>query len=255
MAGVYSNFILNIVVVLFAVWIGGLATTIYGRIPNDIPLGPSHKPTCDHCGTEIKFKYFFPIIGYIISKGQCCHCHKKIPRVYLYLEIIIALFILLIALQFDFRGDIFFDERFITKSIFGAYLITLLFIYHTHKQIKARLIWMLLTFILLYLGYNQLLPNFIELFISVIVSYTTFFFISKLLPLEKNENVMCVILLSCCGKVIPIICFILTIMLSFIHKTSKKHNINILQKSISRLSVYHIIVLPIAIHMVLLFIN
>ena len=186
MAGSFSNFILNFVVVLFAMWIGGLATTIYGRIPNDIPLGPSHKPMCDHCGTEIKFKYFFPIIGYIISKGKCVKCDNKIPRVYLYLEIAITIFVLLIALQFDFRGDIFFDERFITKSILGAYLITLLFIYNTHKQIKVRLIWMLLTFIILYLGYNNLLPNFIDLFISVVASYTAFFFVLFLSCFKKK---------------------------------------------------------------------
>ena len=255
MAGSYSNFILNLVVVLFAMWIGGLATTIYGRIPNDIPLGPSHKPTCDNCGTEIKFKYFFPIIGYIISKGKCVHCHQKIPRVYLYLEIAITILILLIALQFDFRGDIFFDERFITKSVFGAYLITLLFIYNTHKQIKVRLIWMLLTFIILYLGYNNLLPNFIDLFISVIVSYTTFFFVSKIIPLEKNENAMCVILLSCCGKIIPIICFIGAVMLIYLHKTLQKTQIKVLQQIITKLSAHHIIVVPIAIQMVMLFLH
>ena len=255
MVELFSNFFLNIVVILFAMWMGGLATTIYGRIPNDIPLGPSHKPMCDHCGTEIKFKYFFPIIGYIISKGKCVKCDNKIPRVYLYLEIAITIFVLLIALQFDFRGDIFFDERFITKSILGAYLITLLFIYNTHKQIKVRLIWMLLTFIILYLGYNNLLPNFIDLFISVVASYTAFFFVSKTIQLEKNENVMCVTLLSCCGKIIPIIFFAVATVLFYFYHVSKKNNLKRINTIMTHLSAHHIIVVPIIVQMIMLFVK
>ena len=232
MVELFSNFFLNIVVILFAMWMGGLATTIYGRIPNDIPLGPSHKPMCDHCGTAIKFKYFFPIIGYIISKGKCVKCDNKIPRVYLYLEIAITIFVLLIALQFDFRGDIFFDERFITKSILGAYLITLLFIYNTHKQIKV-----------------------IDLFISVVASYTAFFFVSKTIPLEKNENVMCVTLLSCCGKIIPIIFFAVATVLFYFYHVSKKNNLKRINTIMTHLSAHHIIVVPIIVQMIMLFVK
>ena len=69
MVGFYSEIIIRIAVFLYALWIGGLATTIYNRIPNEIPIGPSHKPCCNNCKKTIKFKYFFPILGYFFSGG------------------------------------------------------------------------------------------------------------------------------------------------------------------------------------------
>ena len=66
----YSEILIKCAVVLFALWIGGLSTTAYGRLPNDIDIGPTHKPSCDNCGAEIKFKYFFPILGYILMNSK-----------------------------------------------------------------------------------------------------------------------------------------------------------------------------------------
>ena len=74
MADFYSDIIVRVAVFLYALWIGGLATTIFNRVPNEIPIGPTQKPRCNNCGNEIKFKYFFPVLGYFFSNGKCIHC-------------------------------------------------------------------------------------------------------------------------------------------------------------------------------------
>ena len=215
----YSNTILRFCIFLFAIWIGGLATTIYSRIPNDVKIGPSHKPTCDRCGSIISFKYFFPIFGYIFSGGKCFHCNAKIPRVYLYLELVIATSIIFLSIKYTT-----FDEKFISKSLLLAYLITLLFIYQTHKIIKIKLVWMLTTFLLLYFGYHYNLPNIITIFFSCFIGYSSFELLKKYIKFDNLEVVLSVIILTSMPLLFSCIFFVFA-LLYFIIKTifTKKH--------------------------------
>lgn len=87
----YSDIVVRVAVLFFALWVGGISTTLYGRLPTDTPIGPNHKPMCDHCGKRISFKYFIPVIGYFLSNGKCVHCQQKIPRIYLFIELIISI--------------------------------------------------------------------------------------------------------------------------------------------------------------------
>ena len=188
MVGFYSEIIVRIAVFLYSLWIGGLATTIYNRIPNNIPIGPTQKPRCNNCKQEIKFKYFFPVLGYFFSNGKCIHCGMKIPRIYLFLELSILFYILVLSTIFNT-----FDEKFISTSLYGAFIITLMFIYKTHKQIKTRLIWMLITFTLARRGYNYNLPDVTDLFISGVASFLSFSILKKYVPLSVQEFKVCVI--------------------------------------------------------------
>ena len=194
MVELYSNILIRVAVLFYALWIGGLATTIFNRIPNEIPIGPSQKPRCNNCGYEIKFKYFFPVIGYFLSNGKCINCKMKIPRVYLFIELTICLYILLLSMTFPV-----IDEKFISKSLYGAFLIVLGTIYYHHKKLKSMLLWMLLAFILLYRGYNECLPKIIELFLTCISSYIAFFFLKKKYDLSDLEFKMCIILITSLG--------------------------------------------------------
>ena len=213
MVGFYSEIIIRIAVFLYALWIGGLATTIYNRIPNEIPIGPSHKPCCNNCKKTIKFKYFFPILGYFFSGGKCVNCGMKIPKVYLYLELSILSYILILSLSFDV-----FDERFISKSLYGAFIITLMFIYQTHKQIKIRLVWMLVAFILLYQGYNHCLPKAVDLFLACVASYATFSMIQKHIQIKDPEFEMCIILTASLDYIVCLVFLTLTILFEMIYR-------------------------------------
>ena len=208
----YSEIIIRIAVFFYALWIGGLATTVFNRVPNEIPIGPTHKPCCNNCKKEIKFRYFFPILGYFFSGGKCVNCGMKIPKVYLHIELSILFYILILSTSFDS-----FDERFISKSLYGAFIITLMFIYQAHKQIKIRLVWMLVAFILLYRGYNYSLPKVIDLFIGTIASYATFSILRRHIQIKSPEFEMCVILTASLNYMVCFVFLSLAIFFKIIY--------------------------------------
>ena len=199
----YSEIFIRVAVVLFALWIGGLSTTVYGRLPDGVSIGPSHKPMCDNCGKEIKFKYFFPILGYILSRGKCIHCNVKIPKVYLMLEIAVFLYIILIS--FTYRV---IDERFIFKSLFGAYCIVLCFIYYHNRKITYNIIWLFLVFLLAYRGYSNSLPSVITLFLCTVFSYLALKIFSKNIKIQQAELILSVISIISLGEIISFASFL-----------------------------------------------
>ena len=239
----YSDIVVRVAVLFFALWAGGISTTLYGRLPTDTPIGPDHKPMCDHCGKRISFKYFIPVIGYFLSNGKCVHCQQKIPRIYLCIELVITAYIMLLSFRFN---D--FDEVFITKALFCAYLITLLFIYRTHRQIKVRFIWILASCILAYRGYSGNLPNLIDLFICFIIAYLAFSIYEKYIKLEKIEFIMCVMLVMQLGFIVAIVFFLSSLIFVFLHNYVFKNS------NVYKLETHHIVELPIYSSLVLAFI-
>lgn len=211
---------MHVVIFFYGLWCGGLATTIFNRIPNEIPIGPTHKPRCNNCGYQIKFKYFIPILGYFLSNGKCIKCGMKIPRIYLLIELSITIYIVLLSLTFDL-----FEENFIATSLYGAFLLTLMFIITKHKKFKARLIWMLASFTIAHLGYNHTLPHAVDLFSCGVLSYASLTLIKKLIKLEMEEFTTCVILLITFGTIKNILFAMCTIAIYTLSKTKFKYHL------------------------------
>ena len=214
----YFDIAIRVAIFFYALWCGGVATTIFNRIPNEIPIGPSHKPRCNKCGNEIKFKYFFPVFGYFLSNGKCVKCGTKIPRIYLLIELSILFYILLLSMRFDI-----IDEKFISTSLYGAYLITFAFILLSHKQIKIRLTWMLVAFILAYLGYGHRLPQALDLFGSAVMSYGAFVVLKKNVEFELNEFKVGVILMTSFGTMVSFVFAVLALIFYALCKTKLKN--------------------------------
>ncbi len=212
---------MRVAIFFYALWCGGLATTIFNRIPNEIPIGPTHKPRCNNCGHNISFKYFFPILGYFLSNGKCIKCGMKIPRIYLLIELSITLYIVLLSLTFDI-----FEEEFIATSLYGAFVITMMFIIIKHKKFKARLVWMLASFTTAYLGYSHNLPKAIDLFTSGVLAYGSLFLIKKIIKLEPEEFKTCIISLIPFGILKNFIVAFVAIALFLINKTRFKKYTN-----------------------------
>ena len=141
-----------------------------------------------------------------------------------------------------------FDEIFITKALFCAYLITLLFIYRTHRQIKVRFIWILASCILAYRGYSGNLPNLIDLFICFIISYIAFLVYEKYIKLEKIEFVMCVMLVMQLGFIVAIVFFLSSLLFVLLHNYVFKNS------NVYKLETHHIVELPIYASLALAFI-
>jgi prepilin signal peptidase PulO-like enzyme (type II secretory pathway) len=163
------------IVIFYALWIGGLSTTFYNRIPNNIPIGPTHKPKCNFCQKRISIVYFFPIIGYILSRGRCIHCKKRISPAYLILELTVFTFILLYFLikknSYNLASCI--GDNFIITSLNGAYTIILLFIYIKYKHFGRNF----LPTVLSYLTLSALkcaygfIPSITDICIIIFISY------------------------------------------------------------------------------------
>ena len=242
MAEFYSEIFIRLCVVFFAIWIGGLSTTIYCRLPNDVKIGPTHKPTCDNCGNIIKPKHFFPIIGYILSRGKCVNCGKKIPIVYLWIEISIALYIVLLSFTYSI-----INEKFIFKSLFGAYCITLLFIYYNYKKISSNIIFVFIMLLIAYRGYNGNLPTIVNLFFCSAFSYITFRMYSKNVNMERNDFILSTIIMMSLGD---FICFISFIPSAILWKLCKKRK-DIAEKMNNKKELF--LLVPIVFELVYLF--
>lgn len=240
----FNAIFLKVAVFLFAIWLGNMSTSVYYRLPNDIPIGPNFKPVCDYCGKRISFKYFFPIIGYLISGGKCIYCKKQIPKIYLLLELLIAFFVILLSFQYYV-----IDEKFISKSFLCAFLITLLVIYETHKKITKNSIWILLTFLLLCQGYNNNLPSIIGIFFNCIIGYSSVEIVKRSIKIDALEGVMSIIILSFLPIYFSYIFFIVSLILFVIKKILIKIN----DKYKFYIKKIHIIVFPIISMIVYLF--
>jgi leader peptidase (prepilin peptidase)/N-methyltransferase len=92
----YDPLFLFIVSVL-GLLLGSFNTMLCYRIPREIPLGlTSHQRSrCPHCTSVIHWYHNIPILGFLMLRGRCAHCHKKIPLQYFLIELsTLAFFIL-----------------------------------------------------------------------------------------------------------------------------------------------------------------
>lgn len=125
---------------------------------------------CHHCKHKLKWYELIPIISYIIQKGKCIECHKKIPISYLVIEIVTALlysvsyhvfglsYDLIIALEFisiliiniisDIEYMIILDE----VLLFGICLIIVLYLVLYGIDVCAyHICYGLISFFIMYL--------------------------------------------------------------------------------------------------------
>ncbi len=71
---------------LFGLVFGSFANVCIWRIPRkeEVALKPSH---CPDCGAAIKWYQNIPVISYLLLRGKCGHCHKKISLQYPLVEL------------------------------------------------------------------------------------------------------------------------------------------------------------------------
>ncbi len=97
-----SFFSLGLIALLGAV-MGSFATVLVHRIPREIPLGLfSHtRSACPSCGKTIPWFRNIPLVTYILQKGRCANCRKKIPIKYFLIELGTLLIFLVTYILFD----------------------------------------------------------------------------------------------------------------------------------------------------------
>jgi len=88
--------------------LGALLTSFYHLVADRLPIketlmGRSH---CDHCKIQLKWIDILPILGYIVNRGKCRSCHKKISICYPLFELLGGLIFAFTYLYAGFSFDL-----------------------------------------------------------------------------------------------------------------------------------------------------
>ncbi|MFZ5932790.1 MAG: prepilin peptidase [Patescibacteria group bacterium] len=127
-------------------FVGGLAFgSFLGLTTFRLPRGRAYltgRSFCPNCGTKIAWYDNIPIVSFLLLKGRCRHCHKKISWRYPLIELATATTFLAIYLKFGLDIPLLIvslltitvfvidlEKRIIPDEIvFFGYLITLAFL-------------------------------------------------------------------------------------------------------------------------------
>ena len=83
---------------------GSFFTVIGLRLPKNENFTTSHSH-CDSCNHELKLYEMIPMISYIIQRGKCRHCKKKIDPLSTFIEFFTGLLFALAYYSFNFSWE------------------------------------------------------------------------------------------------------------------------------------------------------
>jgi leader peptidase (prepilin peptidase)/N-methyltransferase len=119
---------------LGAVW-GSFIAALCSRWPNGESIGAG-RSRCDHCATNIAAYDLIPIVSFILLKGKCRACGKKIgalPLIFEVLAILVGTFPILFLPPIQAIG----------AAVFGWLLLPLVFLDWRHFWLPDRLLILL----------------------------------------------------------------------------------------------------------------
>ena len=70
--------------------IGSFLNVLIDRLPQNKPV-VFDRSRCDHCRHRLSWYDLFPLLSFILLKGKCRYCHKKISFQYPFLELFTAI--------------------------------------------------------------------------------------------------------------------------------------------------------------------
>ncbi|MDP2691445.1 MAG: A24 family peptidase [bacterium] len=91
-----SSIILTLILFFCGASLGSFFCVIVTRSTHSGPA--SKRSRCDYCHQQLKTRDLFPVIGYLLNKGQCRYCEKSIPKWYFWAELSGGLLFALLAL-------------------------------------------------------------------------------------------------------------------------------------------------------------
>jgi leader peptidase (prepilin peptidase)/N-methyltransferase len=91
----------GIIIFVFGIIIGSFLNVCILRLPENrsIVNGPS---SCPGCGTRLKALDLVPVFSYIVLRGKCRYCKKKISAQYPAVEFLTGALLLLLYIRFGF---------------------------------------------------------------------------------------------------------------------------------------------------------
>ena len=97
---------------------------------------------CDNCNHSLNWYDLIPILSFVINKGKCRYCHKKISIMYVIIE-------LLCGLLFGLGGYLYHDYKLLIYLIIVINVITIIVSDFKYLIILDRITFVSVFFILL----------------------------------------------------------------------------------------------------------
>ncbi len=112
----YAGYISGTFCAILGALVGSFLNVCIYRIPSgsSIAIPASH---CTSCGTPIRFYDNIPVISYLILGGKCRSCSEKISPLYPAVEILTAIFSVLLFEKYDLSFQYIFSFLFICALI------------------------------------------------------------------------------------------------------------------------------------------
>ncbi len=110
-----------VLIFIFGLVIGSFLNVCIYRIPRgkSIVYPPS---SCPVCGARIKWYDNIPVLSYILLEGRCRSCKSKISPVYPIVELLSAIYTVLVYLKFGLTVDFTFYLIFGYMLIVGSFI-------------------------------------------------------------------------------------------------------------------------------------
>lgn len=94
-----------IIFFIFGSLMGSFLTVIGLRLPKKENFVTTHSH-CDRCGHVLKLSEMIPVVSFLIQKGKCRYCHKKIDILSTYIEIFTAFLYAVAYYAFGFSYEL-----------------------------------------------------------------------------------------------------------------------------------------------------
>ncbi|MGB8953364.1 MAG: prepilin peptidase [Candidatus Aminicenantales bacterium] len=136
------------IIILFGLAWGSFLNVVIYRLPRRISL-LSPPSSCPFCHKRIKFYDNIPLLSFLILRGKCRHCGKRISLTYLLVELITPLSFLLLYSQYSLH------LHFFASCLFISALIVLSFIDFYHKLLPDKITLPMLSLSLVYSFFRE----------------------------------------------------------------------------------------------------
>ncbi|MHB1692774.1 MAG: prepilin peptidase [bacterium] len=114
-------YFLSFFVFIFGLVIGSFLNVVIYRLPEGKSLlFPAS--SCPDCKTKIKFYDNIPIVGYLLLRGKCRSCGKKISLIYPVIEFLTAVLFYLLFVKIFYKAFFYFEITPYNLLLFKNYL-------------------------------------------------------------------------------------------------------------------------------------
>ncbi|HJX46147.1 MAG TPA: prepilin peptidase [Patescibacteria group bacterium] len=179
-------------VIVFGLIIGSFLTALSFRIPKKISIAKG-RSFCDICKKKIAWYDNIPLLSYLLLKGKCRNCHKKISLRYPLIELSTTLTFLVIYIIYTLYITSFIDSVFyawgnalgvitLPYFIFISIILITIFIIDLEKGIiPDNLIFILYLTVSIFLVLTHMENFYLHFFAGMLSSLLLYFlfFITK----------------------------------------------------------------------------